>query len=103
FRIYDTNDANSQRWTKFPEGWTLIGEYEGPEPANRASITQEETERFKAGMEHLIIDGNVNPDARPATSFRYMRLHWMESYGGAGETGYTVNEFIMYGDVERYY
>lgn len=102
FRIWGTNDANSQRWTQFPETWTLIGEYEGREPVNRASLTAEEIDWFNNNQEYSIIDGNVNPEGQPTTSFRYMRLQLMESYN-TNEPYYTINEFEMFGVVERSY
>jgi hypothetical protein len=102
FRIWGTNDSNSQRWTKFPEGWTLIGEYVGPDPATPGSPTAEEIEWFNFNQEYSIIDGNVNPDASPSASFRYMRLQLMDSYN-ANEAYYTINEIEMYGVVEREY
>src|SRR5690606_12154352 len=46
FRIWGTNDENSERWSKFPEKWTLIGEYVSPEPVNRDALTQEEIDYF---------------------------------------------------------
>lgn len=102
FRIWGTNDANHQRWTKFPEGWTLIGEYVGPDPVTPGSPTQEEINWFNNTQEYSIIDGNVNPSADPSASFRYMRLQLMESYN-RNEAYYTINEFEMYGVVEREY
>ncbi len=102
FRIWGTNDANSARWSAFPEGWTLIGEYVGKEPANRASITQEETDYFYNRQEYTISEDNVNPEASPTESFRYMRLQLMETYT-PNETFYTINEFKLFGEVINTY
>lgn len=102
FRIWGTDDSNSDRWSKFPEGWTLIGEYVGVEPADRSNLTQEERDYFNNNQEYTISEGNVNPEAKPTTSFRYMRLQFMEAYVPE-TTFYTVNEFEMYGDIEKIY
>lgn len=102
FRIWGTNDANSQRWSKFPETWTLIGEFVSPEPVNRDNLTQEEIDYFNTNNEFSIINDNVNPDAQPSASFRYMRLQLMETYNPTIPY-YTINEFEMFGVVERSY
>jgi len=102
FRIWGTNDANSQRWSKFPETWTLIGEYVGREPVNLASLTPEEIEYFNENQEYSIAEGNVNPEAQPTESFRYMRLQLMETYN-PNEAFYTINEFQMFGEVLNKY
>ncbi|MEC3880518.1 DUF5126 domain-containing protein [Parapedobacter sp. 10938] len=102
FRIWGTNDANAQRWEKFPETWTLIGEYVGREPANLASLTDEEIEYFNTQQEYAIAEGNVNPEGQPTESFRYMRIQLMESYN-ANEAFYTINEFQMFGEVLNTY
>lgn len=102
FRIWGTDDANSTRWSKFPEGWTLIGEYEGKMPANSASITQEETDYFYFSQEYAITEDNVDIEATPTASFRYMRLQLMESYT-KNENFYTINEFKMFGEVIKTY
>lgn len=102
FRIWGTNDANSQKWTKFPETWTLIGEYVGKEPVDRDNLTPEEIEYFNNNQEYTISEDNVNPDAHTTESFRYMRLQLMETYN-PNEAFYTINEFEMYGDVIEYY
>jgi hypothetical protein len=102
FRIWGTTDENNTRWSKFPEGWTLIGEYVGVEPANRDNLTPEEIDYFNLNQEYTISEGNVNPDAHPTETFRYMRLQLMESYNPLIEY-YTVNEFEMYGDIVEYY
>src|SRR5690606_25858310 len=102
FRIWGTNDANTQRWEKFPETWTLIGEYVGREPVNLGSLTDDEIDWFNNNQEYTINEGNVNPDARPTESFRYMRLQLMESYN-ANEAFYTINEFQMFGEVLNTY
>ena len=102
FRIWGTDDTNNQRWSKFPEGWTLIGEYVGVEPVDRDNLTAEEIEYFNYNQEYTISEGNVNPNAEPTASFRYMRLQLMESYNPLIQY-YTINEFEMYGDVLEYY
>lgn len=102
FKIWGTNDANSQRWSKFPETWTLIGEYVGREPGNLGGLTPEEIEYFNFNQEYSIAEGNVNPEGQPETTFRYMRIQLMESYN-PNEAFYTINEFQMFGDVQRTY
>lgn len=102
FRIWGTDDTNNNRWSKFPEGWTLIGEYVGKEPANRSAITAEETDYFYNRQEYSIAENNVNPDASPTKTFRYMRLQFMETYTPT-ETFYSVNEFKMFGEVLNKY
>lgn len=102
FRIWGTNDENNQRWTKFPENWTLVGEYEGPEPVTAGSPTQEEIDWFNNKQEYSIIDDNINPEGNPSASFRYLRLQLMESYNPT-EAYYTINEMEMYGVVEKTY
>lgn len=102
FRIWGTNDDNNERWSKFPETWTLIGEYISPEPVDRDNLTPEEIEYFNQKNEFVISEGNVNPDAQTTESFRYMRLQLMESYNPLIPY-YTINEFEMYGDVINYY
>lgn len=102
WRIYGTNDDNKDRWSKFPETWTLIGEYVGKEPGDRDNLTAEEIEWFNQNQEYTISEDNVNPNANTTESFRYMRLHLMESYNPE-LAYYTINEFEMYGDIEEFY
>lgn len=102
FKIWGTNDANTERWSKFPHGWTLIGEYVGKMPEFMAAITQEETDYFYNKQEYAIVDDNINSEAKPAESFRYMRIQMMESYT-ATETFYTINEFKLFGEVLKKY
>ncbi len=102
FRIWGTNDANNERWAKFPEGWTLIGEYVGRDPVDILNLTGEEIDWFNNNQEYSILEDNVNPEADPSASFRYMRLQLMESYN-PNESFYTINEFKMFGNVEQYY
>ena len=102
FRIWGTNDSNSQRWAKFPETWTLIGEYEGRTPVNLGALTQEELDWFNLNQEYLINEDNVNPAANPTEPFRYMRLQLMESYN-QNEAFYTINEFEMFGEILKLY
>lgn len=102
FRIWGTDDSNNERWSKFPEGWTLIGEYVGPEAVDPNNLTLEEIEYFENNQEYTISEDNVNPDARPTAPFRYMRLQWMESYNPSSPN-YAVNEFEMYGDIIKHH
>lgn len=102
FRIWGTDDTNSNRWGKFPEGWTLIGEYVGKEPADRSAITAEETDYFYNRQEYTIAEDNVHPEANPTKTFRYMRLQLMETYT-ATETFYCMNELKMFGEVIKTY
>lgn len=99
FRIWGTDDANKERWSKFPDTWTLIGEYVGREPANRDNLTQEEIDYFNYNQEYTISEDNVNPKAKTTATFRYMRLQLMESYE-TNAPHYTMNEFEMYGDIQ---
>ena len=102
FRIWGTNDANNQRWAKFPETWTLIGEYVGKEPVDISNLTPEEVEYFNQNQEYSISEDNVNPDAHTTEAFRYMRLQLMESYN-PNESFYTINELQMFGDIQKFY
>ncbi|MCE4564798.1 DUF5126 domain-containing protein [Maribellus sp. CM-23] len=102
FRIWGTNDDNTDRWAKFPETWTLIGEYVGKEPVDRDNLTAEEIEYFNYNQEYTISEDNVNPDASPTATFRYMRLQLMESYNPLNAY-YTINEFEMFGDIQQYF
>lgn len=102
FRIWGTNDSNSERWAKFPGTWTLIGEYVGRRPLDSNNLTPEEIEYFNVNQEYSISEDNVNPTANPTETFRYMRLQLMESYN-PNESFYTINEFQMFGDVQQYY
>ncbi len=99
WRIWGTNDANNERWAKFPDTWTLIGEYVGKEPVNRDSLTPEEITYFNENQEYSISEDNVNPNARTTEVFRYMRLQLMESYNPTIPY-YTINEFQMFGDIK---
>jgi hypothetical protein len=102
FRIWGTNDANTQKWVKFPETWTLIGEYVGKDPANLASLTAEEIQWFNENQEYSISEDNVNPSAHTTEPFRYMRIQLMETYN-KNEAFYTINEFQMFGNILNYY
>lgn len=102
FKIWGTNDANANRWSTFPEGWILIGEYIGKMPGFSSAITPEELDYFYNKQEYSIVDDNVNPNATPAESFRYMRLQMMESYTPT-ETFYTINEFKLFGEILKKY
>lgn len=102
FRIWGTNDANAQKWVKFPDTWTLIGEYVGKDPVNLASLTAEEIQWFNENQEYSISEDNVNPNAHPTEPFRYMRIQLMETYN-RNEAFYTINEFQMFGNILNYY
>jgi len=102
FRIWGTNDANNQRWAKFPETWTLIGEYVGKDPVDISNLTPEEVEYFNQNQEYSISEDNVNPDAHTTETFRYMRLQLMETYN-PNESFYTINELQMFGDIQKFY
>lgn len=102
FRIWGTDDSNNNRWSRFPEGWTLIGEYAGREPGDVLNLTQEEVDWFNLDQEYSVSEDNVNPEARPTTSLRYMRLQLMESYN-KNESFYTIEELQMFGDISKYY
>ena len=102
FRIWGTNDANNDRWSKFPEGWTLIGEYVGREPGDVLNLTPEEIDWFNLNQEYSVSEDNVNPEAQPTASLRYMRLQLMETYN-KNESFYTIEEFQMFGDISKRY
>lgn len=102
FRIWGTDDSKPNAAVDFPGSWTLIGEYVGREPEDRNNLTQEEIEYFLEHNEFLVEEDNVNPDANPTASFRYMRIEWMESYD-KNIPYYTLAEFVMYGEVLKKY
>jgi len=102
FRFWGTDDSNPNWSSKFPETWTLIGEYVGVEPADRNNLTPEEIEFFTQNNEFLAEEDNVNPDASPITSFRYLRIEWLETYNKTQEY-YSLNEIEMYGDISKTY
>lgn len=102
FRFWGTDDSNPDRFTKFPETWTLIGEWEGVEPGDRDNLTPEEVEYFLENNEFLAEEDNVNPDATPDARFRYLRIEWLETYN-KNEGYYSVNELEMYGDISATY
>lgn len=102
FKIWGTNDENTSRWSKFPETWTLIGEYIGKDPADINNLTPDEIEWFNINQEYAISEDNINPEAIPTKPFRYMRLQLMESYN-KNESFYTINEFQMFGDIQEYF
>lgn len=106
FKIWGTDDSNLNKYDQFPEGWTLIGEYVRPEPAIPGAPSDEERESaYTEGVEFNVVDDNVNPNASPATSFRYMRLEFTETYG-VNETGKIIclQEMELWGAiVKKYY
>lgn len=102
FRFWGTDNSNPNWSTKFPETWTLIGEYVGVEPSDRNNLTPEEVTFFMENNEFLADEDNVNPDARPSSSFRYLRIEWLETYN-KNEPYYTLNELQMFGDISTEY
>lgn len=102
FRIWGTDDTNTDRWTRFPADWTLIGEYDSPVPVTPNNPTQEEINLFYQGFEYTINDDNLNPDARPNQSLRYMRIEMLESYDPLSRV-YLFNELEMWGDILNQY
>lgn len=102
FRIWGTNDANQDKFVKFPETWTLIGEYVGKEPVDRDNLTPEETYHHLENNVFEIVEGNVDPDATPTETVRYIRIELLESYD-PGEFFYCFNELVMKGYVHHYY
>lgn len=102
FRIWGTNDANSERYVKFPGDWTLIGEYESPDPVDLANLTAEERDYFLTRNEFSIMDDNINPIANPHQSFRYMRLELVESYNPSA-LFYVINEIQLRGEIDNIY
>ena len=102
FRIWGTNDANQDRFKKFPEKWILIGEYVGPEPIDRNNLTPEESHYFINNNNFNILEDNINPSANPTKSFRYMRIELMESYDPSAKF-YVINELELKGYISKYY
>lgn len=102
FRFWGTNDANADRQTKFPEGWTLVGEYVAPDAVDSNNPTPDELEAAK-GMEFSIQDDNVNPEADPSANFRYLRIEMLESYAGPDQMVYHWNEIFLWGQIEKKY
>lgn len=102
FRIWGTNDANPDKFTKFPETWTLIGEYVGPEPVDRDNLTSDESYYFINNNNFDIVEDNVNPDANPMEFFRYMRIEWTETYDPEA-VFVVVNEVELDGYIKKYY
>ncbi|TKG91136.1 DUF4959 domain-containing protein [Puteibacter caeruleilacunae] len=101
FRFWGTNDENADRFSKFPETWTLIGEYIAPEAIDRNNLTADEKEAA-TGMEFSIEDDNINPDAQPKTNFRYLRIEMLDSYDNT-RMQYTWNEIYLWGQIENKY
>ncbi|MCG8320234.1 MAG: DUF5126 domain-containing protein [Cytophagales bacterium] len=98
FRFWGTDDENTDRVNKFPEGWKLIGEYVAPDAIDNANPTQDELNAWTAGIQFSIEDDNVNPDADPTATFRYLRIEMLDVYGDKeAYNAYTVNEIHLYG------
>jgi len=102
FRIWGTDDSNSERYTKFPGDWTLIGEYVSPDPIDPSNLTAEEKDYFLTRNEFSMIEDNVNPSASPRQSFRYMRLELVESYD-LNAVFYVINEIQLKGEIDKFY
>lgn len=102
FRIWGTNDENEHRITKFPETWTLIGEYVGRDAEDPDNLSLDDIEYYSGGQEFSIEGDNVNTKASPMETIRYLRFEMVESYG-AHEFNYILNELELYGQIEKKY
>jgi hypothetical protein len=102
FRIWGTDDANNERYTKFPGKWTLIGEYVSPNPVDPNNLTAEEKEYFLTRNEFRIVEDNVEANANPHKIFRYMRLELVESYD-PNAVFYVINEIQLRGEIDVLY
>lgn len=101
-RIWGTDDTNTERWTKFPGNWTIIGEFVMPDPVTPDDPTPEEIEFFYKGIDFLVSDDNVNPNALPTQPLRYMRLELLEAYEPTSRFIF-FNELMMWGDILNQY
>lgn len=102
FRIWGTDDSNSERYTKFPGNWTLIGEYVSPDPVDPINLTAEEKDYFLTRNEFRMAEDNIDPSANPDQSFRYMRLEFVESYNPT-TLFYVINEIQLKGEIDKFY
>lgn len=100
FRFWGTNDSNENKEIQFPEGWTLIGEYKTKEAVNPNNLSSEEKDAAN-GMELSILNDNIDPNAKPATTFRYLRIEIIDSYDA--HSVYTWNEIKLFGSIENTY
>ncbi|MFV0431759.1 MAG: DUF5126 domain-containing protein [Alphaproteobacteria bacterium] len=103
FRIWGTDDNNPNRWTQFPEGWKLVGEFVSPDAAIPGNPTDEEIVYVRNnGYAFDVKDDNVSPDADYFSVFRYMRLEMMETYN-PDVKNFTPTEMKLWGLIENEY
>ena len=102
FRFWGTTDENLDRFVKFPEGWTLIGEYVLPDAVNNKVPTPDEKSAWDSGFELNVTDDNVNPEANPKAKIRYLRIEMMETYDPSHKV-ITMNEIFLWGQIEKKY
>lgn len=102
FRIWGTTDENLDRFVKFPEGWTLVGEYVLPDAVNNKVPTPDEKSAWDSGFELNVTDDNVNPEANPKAKIRYLRIEMMETYDPSHKV-ITMNEIFLWGQIEKKY
>lgn len=103
WRFWGTDDNNDEKYSKFPEGWTLIGEYIAPDSAIPGRPTDEEKNDINEnGIEFDIEGDNVNPDAHPKQSFRYMRIELWDSYNKHSDI-FTWSEIYLWGLIDKRY
>lgn len=100
FRFWGTTDKNLNRFTKFPEGWTLIGEYVAPDAVNNSTPTNDEKAAWENGCEFDIADDNVNPEANPKSIIRYLRIEMLETYDPLSKV-MTMDEIFLWGQIEK--
>lgn len=100
FRLWGTDDNNAEKDIKFPETWTLIGEYIVPDALDKNNITNEEKEAAD-GYQIAVLEDNVNENAEPTTTFRYLRIEMLDSFDD--HSVYTWNEMKLYGTRENKY
>lgn len=101
-RFWGTDDNNPNRFTQFPEGWTMIGEYEALDAEDNMHPTPEEEEFMANGIDFSISDDNINPNADPTAVFRYLRVEMLDVYGIGFHT-YTMNEIQLWGQIQKKY
>lgn len=100
FRFWGTTDENGDRYSKFPEGWELVGEYVGPDAVNNNAPTADEKEKWDSGIEFNVTDDNVNPEANPKAKIRYLRIEMMETYNPT-TVAMTMNEIKLWGQIDK--
>ena len=101
-RFWGTDDNNPNRFTQFPEGWTMIGEYEARDAEDNNNPTPEEVDFMADGIDFSINDDNINPNANPTATFRYLRIEMLDVYG-IGFYSYTMNEIQLWGQIQKKY